>query len=553
RLVALAGRGGGAAFPPLAPRHPAGRLAFMLSDARPRVLMTDAASRPLFGDAVPVLFVDEDGGAGDETPVLADELTPEHPAYVIYTSGTTGRPKGVAVSHGAIVNRILWMQNEYPLGPDDAILQKTPCGFDVSVWEFFWSFLVGARLVMAPPEAHRDPAALVRLIEHHRITTIHFVPSMLALFTASVIETHGPDAPICTSLTRVFCSGEALGRDLSRAFADRFGAALHNLYGPTEAAVDVTYCPAPDAWIEGDGGVPIGKPVWNTQLRILDHALRPVPPGAVGELHLCGDQLAIGYLGRPGLTASRFVADPFDPGRRMYRTGDLARWLPDGSVEYLGRTDHQVKIRGQRIELGEIESALAAQPGVAQAVVTAVVLGEGRSEPGMDRRQLGAHLVPAAGRTVDEAAIRAALQDTLPPHMLPAAYVTLDALPLSPNGKLDRKALPLPIAGTKAALSGRPPAPGLESRLAVLFAELLDLERIGADDDFFAIGGYSPLARRQARRRRPGIGVPRAGSRPSGDPPVARLPDGGRPPRPEPGRCPPAAGWGARAARPRSP
>ncbi|MBB3264918.1 amino acid adenylation domain-containing protein [Azospirillum sp. OGB3] len=522
----------GAAYLPLDLGYPAERLAFMLSDARPRALMTDAASRPLFGDAVPVLFVDEDGGAGDETPVLADGLTPEHPApehpaYVIYTSGTTGRPKGVAVSHGAIVNRILWMQNEYPLGPNDAILQKTPCGFDVSVWEFFWSFLVGARLVMAPPEAHRDPAALVRLIEDHRITTIHFVPSMLALFTDSVVESHGPDAPVCACLTRVFCSGEALGRSLPRAFAGRFGAALHNLYGPTEAAVDVTYCPASGGWIEGDGGVPIGRPVWNTQLRILDHALRPVPPGAVGELHLCGDQLAIGYLGRPGLTASRFVADPFDPGRRMYRTGDLARWLPDSSVEYLGRTDHQVKIRGQRIELGEIESALAALPGVAQAVVTAVALGDGGSEPGMDRRQLVAHLVPAAGQTVDEAAIRAALRDTLPPHMLPAAYVTLDALPLSPNGKLDRKALPLPAVGAQGAAqgaaAGRPPAPGLESWLAVLFANLLGLARIGADDDFFAIGGHSLLAMRLAARIRRDLGQPVAVSQIMVAPTVARL------------------------------
>ncbi|CAO3456797.1 Enterobactin synthetase component F, serine activating enzyme (EC 2.7.7.-) [Azospirillum argentinense] len=517
----------GAAYLPLDLGYPVERLAFMLSDARPRVLMTDAASRPLFGDAVPVLFVDEDTVAVarvvDEAPVLADELTPEHPAYVIYTSGTTGRPKGVAVSHGAIVNRILWMQNEYPLGPDDAILQKTPCGFDVSVWEFFWSFLVGARLVMAPPEAHRDPAALVRLIEDHRITTIHFVPSMLALFTASVIECHGPDATVCTSLTRVFCSGEALGRGLSRAFAGRFGAALHNLYGPTEAAVDVTYCPASGGWIAGDGGVPIGRPVWNTQLRILDHALRPVPPGAVGELHLCGDQLAIGYLGRPGLTASRFVADPFDHGRRMYRTGDLARWLPDGAVEYLGRTDHQVKIRGQRIELGEIESALADLPGVAQAVVSAVVLGDGGSEPGMDRRQLVAHLVPAVDHALDEAAIRAALRDTLPPHMLPAAYVTLAALPLSPNGKLDRKALPLPTMGAEAASSGLPPAPGLESRLAAIFAELLELERIGADDDFFAIGGHSLLAMRLAARIRRDLGQPVAVSQIMVAPTVARL------------------------------
>ncbi|MFC5359335.1 amino acid adenylation domain-containing protein [Azospirillum himalayense] len=520
-LSILAAVEAGAAYLPLDLGYPADRLAFMLSDARPRALVTDAASRPLFGDAVPVLSVDEDAAFPSPTP--DDGLTADHPAYVIYTSGTTGRPKGVAVSHGAIVNRILWMQNEYPLGPQDAILQKTPCGFDVSVWEFFWSFLVGARLVMAPPEAHRDPAALVRLIEDHRITTLHFVPSMLALFTASAVESHGPDAPLCASLTRVFCSGEALGRGLSRAFTDRFGAELHNLYGPTEAAVDVTYCSASGAWIEGDGGVPIGKPVWNTQLRILDHALRPVPPGAVGELYLCGDQLAIGYLGRPGLTASRFVADPSDPGQRMYRTGDLARWLPDGSVEYLGRTDHQVKIRGQRIELGEIESALADLPGVARTVVTATVLGDGASEPGMDRRQLVAYLVPAAGMVLDETAIRAALRDTLPPHMQPAVYVALDALPLSPNGKLDRKALPPPSPERTTGRAGRTPAPGLESRLAAVFAELLERESVGADEDFFAIGGHSLLAMRLAARVRRDLGRPLSVSQIMVAPTVARL------------------------------
>ncbi|CAO3429843.1 amino acid adenylation domain-containing protein [Azospirillum endophyticum] len=527
----------GAAYLPLDLGYPVDRLGFMLSDAAPRVLITDAASRPLFGDAVPVLAVDDGrydgegcdaGRNGDGT----DDVRPDHPAYVIYTSGTTGRPKGVAVSHRAIVNRLLWMQHAYPLGPDDAILQKTPCGFDVSVWEFFWSFLVGARLVMAPPDAHRDPAALVRLIEDHRITTIHFVPSMLALFTASVIEAHGPDTPVCTSLARVFCSGEALGRALSRAFTGRFGAELHNLYGPTEAAVDVTFCPASRGWIEGEGGVPIGRPVWNTRLRILDHALRPVPPGAVGELYLCGNQLAIGYLGRPGLTATRFVADPFDRGWRMYRTGDLARWLPDGSVEYLGRTDHQVKIRGQRIELGEIEAALSALPGIARAVVTAAVLGDaGFAKPGadqkensgMDRRQLIAHVVPAAGCGFDEAAVRATLERTLPLHMLPAAYLAMEALPLSPNGKLDRKALPPPVTAAMAGRGGRQPAPGLESRLAAIFAELLEVESIGADDDFFAIGGHSLLAMRLAARIRRDLGESVSVGQIMVSPTVARL------------------------------
>ncbi|SMH47323.1 non-ribosomal peptide synthetase [Azospirillum agricola] len=523
----------GAAYLPLDLGYPADRLAFMLDDARPRALVTDTASRPLFGGAVPVLAFDAlaDADAETDLSVLADGLTPEHPAYVIYTSGTTGRPKGVAVSHGAIVNRILWMQHEYPLGADDVILQKTPCGFDVSVWEFFWSHMVGARLAMAPPDAHRDPAALVRLIDAHRVTTMHFVPSMLAVFTATVTELFGPDAPVCASLTRVFCSGEALGKTLAREFSGRFTAELHNLYGPTEAAVDVTHRPAfGDLPAEG-AGVPIGRPVWNTQLRILDHRLRPVPVGAAGELYLCGDQLAIGYLGRPGLTAGRFVADPFDHGRRMYRTGDMARWLASGEVEYLGRTDHQVKIRGQRIELGEIESVIERTPGIAQAVVQAVTLGgeraarPGAARDGMDERQLVAYVVPAAGADLDTGALRAALEAALPAHMVPAAYVRLDALPLSANGKLDRKALPPPDAARTGSggSGGREPAPGLESRLAAIFAELLEVGRVGADEDFFAIGGHSLLAMRLAARIRRDLGRQIAVGQIMVTPTVARL------------------------------
>ncbi|PLW73349.1 non-ribosomal peptide synthetase, partial [Streptomyces sp. DJ] len=294
-------------------------------------------------------------------------LTPHHPAYVIYTSGSTGRPKGVVVPHGAIDNRLRWMQAEYGLAGDDRVLQKTPSGFDVSVWEFFWPLREGATLVLARPDGHRDPAHLARTVREQAVTTVHFVPSMLQLFLAE------PAAAGCTGLRRVFCSGEALPPETVGRFHEVLGGKvpLHNLYGPTEAAVDVTHQPCPPDGPHRDGGpVPIGRPVWNTRLYVLDAALQPVPEGVTGELYLAGHQLATGYLGRPALTASRFVADPFGPpGSRMYRTGDLARWRPDGAVEYLGRTDHQVKLRGLRIELGEIEAALARDPAVAAAAV----------------------------------------------------------------------------------------------------------------------------------------------------------------------------------------
>ncbi|MFC8723235.1 amino acid adenylation domain-containing protein, partial [Kitasatospora sp. NPDC057198] len=404
---------------------------------------------------------------------------PDHAAYVIFTSGSTGRPKGVLVTHRAIVNRLEWMREMYAIGAADRVLQKTPAGFDVSVWEFFLPLTVGARVVLARPGDHRDPAALAALAERAAVTTCHFVPSMLAAFTAAA-EADDVLRRRFATVRRVFCSGEAL----PAAAVDRFLALwpqieLHNLYGPTEAAVDVTHH---RAWA-GAGSVPIGRPAWNTRLHVLDAALRPCPVGVPGELYLAGVQLARGYLNRPGLTAGRFVADPYGPpGTRMYRTGDLVRYRIDGSVEYLGRTDDQVKIRGFRIELGEVEAALAACPGVAQAAVTVRSTANGA-------KQLVGYVVPPAA---DPQVLRDRLARTLPEHSVPAVIVGLDALPLSVNGKLDRKALPAPDRHPLApAAAAAVPARRGSSAFARVFAEVLGLPEVGEEENFFALGGDS--------------------------------------------------------------
>lgn len=478
----------GGAYLPLDPDYPADRLAYMLDDARPACVVTDSATRDALPAELelPVVLVDRTDLSGYYATDPGRALTPQHPAYVIYTSGSTGRPKGVVVPHSAIDNRLRWMQGAYPLEAGDRILQKTPSGFDVSVWEFFWALRHGAALVVARPEGHKDPAYLARVIREERVTTVHFVPSLLQVFLTD------PAAAACTGLRRVFCSGEALPAGTAEQFHTVLpGVGLHNLYGPTEAAVDVTYHPCEPGH---EGPVPIGKPVWNTRLHVLDAALQPCPPGVTGELFLAGRQLARGYLGRSALTASRFVADPFGPdGARMYRTGDLARWLPDGSVAYLGRTDHQVKLRGQRIEPGEIEAALTALPGVGSACV---LVREDR--PG-DQRLVG-YVTPAQARP-DLAALRAAL----PEHMVPGAIIALDAFPLSPNGKLDRSALPAP--GTAVGAAGRAPRTPREETLTRLFAEVLGVDRVGAEDGFFDLGGNSLLAARLVARIRATLGV----------------------------------------------
>ncbi|EPC9412794.1 enterobactin non-ribosomal peptide synthetase EntF [Klebsiella variicola] len=484
----------GAAWLPLDTGYPDDRLRMMLEDARPSLLITSADQLARFSDipGLESLCYQQPLAAGDDAPLALSK--PEHTAYIIFTSGSTGRPKGVMVGQTAIVNRLLWMQDRYPLSAQDVVAQKTPCSFDVSVWEFWWPFIAGAQLVMAEPEAHRDPQAMQQFFARYGVTTTHFVPSMLAAFVASL---DADSVAACRTLRRVFCSGEALPTELCREWERLTGAPLHNLYGPTEAAVDVSWYPAcgPELAAVTGSSVPIGWPVWNTGLRILDAAMRPVPPGVAGDLYLTGIQLAQGYLGRPDLTASRFIADPFAPGERMYRTGDVARWLTNGAVEYLGRSDDQLKIRGQRIELGEIDRVMSGLPDVAQAVSHACVFNQAAATGG-DARQLVGYLVSDSGLPLDTAALKARLAEQLPPHMVPVVLMQLAELPLSANGKLDRKALPLPTLGGER--SGRPPEPGMETLVATAFSQLLGCEVNDIDADFFALGGHSLLAMRLA-------------------------------------------------------
>ncbi|MGN4037963.1 non-ribosomal peptide synthetase, partial [Burkholderia gladioli] len=512
-LLAILKAGG--AYVPLDPSYPAERLAYMLEDARPVLLLADAAGRAALagGDTAhggddaaamppsapaslpPSLALDDalPGDPADSDPAPA-ALDADSLAYVIYTSGSTGKPKGALNAHRGVVNRLAWMQHAYALDAGDAVLQKTPFGFDVSVWEFFWPLMTGATLVMAPPESHKDPRALIELIVAHGISTLHFVPSMLSSFLDM------DEAARCTSLKRIVCSGEALpAASVRRCRRALPGAALHNLYGPTEAAIDVTAwtCPADFA---GEV-VPIGKPIANLRIYLLDAHGQPVPRGAAGELYIGGVGVGRGYLNRPELSAERFVHDPFaaEAGARMYRTGDLARHLPDGEIEYLGRNDHQVKIRGFRIELGEIEARLAAC-GLKDPVVLA------RHDAGAGPQLVAYHAGPEHPATT----LRAELLRSLPDYMVPAAFVALERLPLSPNGKLDRAALPAPGELDAARRDYVAPATPLEASIAELWAELLQRPRVSRDDDFFELGGHSLLAIRMLVRlqRQCGVALP---------------------------------------------
>ncbi|WP_106477476.1 non-ribosomal peptide synthetase [Phytohalomonas tamaricis] len=497
-IALLAVHKAGGAYMPLASDYPKERLAYMIEQARPAVIVAHSSQLEMLptddNTATVKVIIDSEETATTLETLSGDNLDGSgrnagDPAYLIFTSGSTGKPKGVLVEHRAIVNRLLWMQGEYGLQAGDRVLQKTPAGFDVSVWEFFWPLISGATLVMARPEGHKDPRYLSELIIREGITTLHFVPSMLRAFLDEIDDV---TAAAMGGLRRVFVSGEALSKELQERFFAKLNAELHNLYGPTEAAVDVTYWPCTQN--ETRTTVPIGRPIWNTQIHILDDTLRPMPVGSIGELYIAGRNLAREYIGRPDLTAERFVANPFAAGERMYRSGDLACWNEDGTIDYVGRIDHQVKLRGLRIELDEIEAVLVEYPAIAKGVVSVY-----------SSDQVDATLVAYAvvNDKVDKEALRQHLARQLPTYMVPSHIVFLDALPLTANGKLDRKALPAPMLA--ATGEDRPQTPQ-EQILCELFSAALGLERVGIHDNFFDLGGHSLLAVQLARQIRDRLG-----------------------------------------------
>ncbi|CAJ5314166.1 syringomycin synthetase [Burkholderia pseudomallei] len=501
-LLAILKAGG--AYVPLDPSHPPERLRRMLDDTNPVAVLVDdigADALASFESHVaarsPRVHLSRDiaqwRACSPANPSTPRERAARRLAYVIYTSGSSGEPKGVMNEHRGVVNRLWWMQQTYALDERDAVLQKTPFSFDVSVWEFFWPLMSGARLVIAKPEGHKDPAYLSELIDRERVTTLHFVPSMLQAF----LEDEGA-ARGCGSVKRVMCSGEALPPSLVKRFYRCLpDARLHNLYGPTEAAVDVT------AWAcdaeEGGASVPIGRPIANTRIYVLDEYGQPVPRGVAGELYIGGVQVARGYLNRPELTRERFVDDPFVAGGRLYKTGDLARWRTDGSLEYLGRNDFQVKIRGFRIELGEIEAQLAKVAGVREAVVLAREAAPDTKRHAASNENSASNsgekrLVAYYTGDADATALRAQAAQHLPSYMVPSAYVRLDVWPLTPNGKLDRHALPAPADDAYARAEYEAPQGAKEEALAAIWKDLLPVERISRHDNFFELGGHSLLA-----------------------------------------------------------
>jgi amino acid adenylation domain-containing protein len=490
----------GAAYVPLDPTYPVERLEFMLADAQAKFILSHSTLASRFDAHIPLLITlntISDQVTNLSTANLNLPTFPDQSLYVIYTSGSTGQPKGVINTHRGLANRLNWMQQEYRLMSEDRVLQKTPFSFDVSVWEFFWTWLNGACLVIAAPNVHQDSVELVRLIREQQITTVHFVPSMLQIFLEE------PRLSECTSLQRIICSGEALSIDLARRCLSRLPISLHNLYGPTEAAIDVSYFTIehPEN-LQSSVSIPIGKPIANIKLYILDSHLRLVPIGIPGELYIAGVGVARGYLNRPDLTAERFIPNPFvdffqsnfSAFSRLYKTGDRACYLPDGNIQFLGRNDDQIKLRGFRIELGEIAALLAQHPAIQQAAVTLTPTPQ---------PHITAFLVsPTPTPTVE---LIAFLQPRLPEFMIPSAFVWLEALPLTPNGKLDRASLAEHARQTQFRQKSNhhvSPRNPTEATVAAVWAEVLRLEQISVEDSFFELGGNSLLATRINSRLR---------------------------------------------------
>jgi len=475
----------GAAYVPIDPSYPAARIRHMLDDSAAPLLLTQShliaqlSPGELCHDCV-VVYFDENRFSNQPIDNPKTNTQAESLAYVIYTSGSTGKPKGAMNSHAGIVNRLLWMQDTYQLISKDRVLQKTPFSFDVSVWEFFWPLLTGAGLIIAKPEGHKDPAYLASMIAKYHITVTHFVPSMLQVFIDHM------QINCCQSLRYVFCSGEALSYELMQQVMNKsigMELSLHNLYGPTEAAVDVSYW----ACQKNDNRklVPIGKPVANTQLYILDQHHQVSAIGTTGELYIGGIQVGLGYLNRPELTAEKFIeVELFGKTERIYKTGDLARWLPDGNLEYLGRIDQQVKLRGFRIELGEIEAVISSHPDVKKTVVN---LYEND-----DNKRLVAYVTVASEQSPVVSELRDWLKEQLPDYMVPALIMVLDAIPLTPNGKIDRKALPTRELNSQNESSL--PRDAVELQLLSIWEEVLGVHPLGIHDNFFDLGGHSLLA-----------------------------------------------------------
>jgi amino acid adenylation domain-containing protein len=468
----------GGAYVPLDPAQPAARAKAILDEVAPAAVLLHPATADRFtawpGPAVDLLCSDL---VAEPVVDLGVDLTTANTAYVLYTSGSTGRPKGVVISHLAVVNELLRLQEEHRLDASDAVLLKTPATFDTSVWEFFWPLLSGARIVVTELSGHLDPRYLAGMIRRYRVTTVQFVPTMLRAFLDTDLTGLG-------SVRRVLCIGEALPHDLQERFVSVLpGVRLYNLYGPAEAAVHVT------TWsCESDPAatsVPIGRPIANTACYVLDDELRPVPAGVTGQLYLSGVCLARGYLGAPHLTAERFRPDPFaGSGQRMYMTGDLVRSRVDGVLEFVGRADHQLKVRGQRVELGEVEFALLGDPQVREAVVVA------RQDASGDTI-LAAYLSSQDGANVVVAEVRQRLRNMLPEYMVPSVVVVLPDLPRSANGKLDRLALPEPHSGAAAPARFVVPRDRLEAELVAIWENVLQTTPVGVQDDFFELGGHS--------------------------------------------------------------